>query len=60
MKQDTTDSGDVCHFLVLGLPKSYHRELVKKLSLKQLMICDFDGERELATADLGLDQLAIR
>lgn len=52
LTQDTTASGDTCHFLITGLAKNFDKYLVKNTEIAQLRICIDGVERELTLEDI--------
>ena len=52
-EQQTTTSGDVCHYNLLGVSDKAARELLIRQSLVDFQICDNDMARPLTVADFA-------
>ena len=52
IEQETTDSGDDCHYNIVDLDAKECRRLFKEAKLKEFQICAEDGERRLTLLDL--------
>jgi hypothetical protein len=50
-EQQTTASGDVCHYNLLGISDKAARDLLVRQSLADFQICDKDMARPLTAAD---------
>ncbi|MEZ4866283.1 MAG: hypothetical protein R3C14_33510 [Caldilineaceae bacterium] len=55
-EQQTTESGDVCHYNLLGVSDKAARDLLIRQRLTDFQICDNDMARPLATADFAKDE----
>lgn len=52
LTQDTTETGDDCHFLMNGVKKSYYRTIVKQKEIGDYEICCEQGPRSLTIDDI--------
>jgi hypothetical protein len=50
-EQQTTPSGDVCHYNLLGVSDKAARDLLIRQRLTDFQICNKEGSRPLAAAD---------
>jgi hypothetical protein len=52
-KQQTTQSGDICHYNLLGVSDKAARDLLLRQRLMEFQICENETSRPLTSADLG-------
>ncbi len=53
VEQQTTDSGDMCHYNLLGVSDKAARDLLIRQPLVAFQICDDNTSRPLATSDFA-------
>ena len=52
LEQETTDSGDTCHFNICGMSDGECRKLLKSHTVNDFEICDAGTPRELTVDDV--------
>ena len=58
LEQQTSTTGDICHYNIVGLPDQKARQLIKQVPLEEFRICEEGGgNRPLTLDDLKEDNL---
>lgn len=53
LEQETTESGDVCHYNIRGLSDNRARKIIIRVPIEELMICADEGPRSMTGDDLN-------
>lgn len=54
VEQETTESGDVCHYNIRGLSDNRARKTIIKVPIEDLTICADGGPRQMTRDDLDM------
>ena len=53
LEQETTESGDVCHYNIRGLSNNQARKIIISIPVEEFMICADRGQRPMTEDDLN-------